>query len=123
MWLNEAGWFVVSPHRFSGQVLLDYTAKDLIHDFRFIRHGREISANITRSEVITLNRNGTITGYVDGKWDFEPATGFIDITIDGILYQGVVSHQWNEDAHRFVMTFTALSNETGLAIWGSAVSE
>ena len=123
MWLNEAGWFVVAPHQYSGQELLDYSISDLVGDFKLIRHEREISAEISRSEIITLNRNGTITGYVDGTWEFQEDTRFINIVIDDVLYQGVVSHQWNEDAHRFVMTFTAMSNETGLAIWGSAVAE
>jgi len=122
MFLNEAGWFVVAPHRFTNQDLLDYSTADIVGDYKFIRHEREISAEITFSTLITLHQNGTIIGEVEGTWHYHRDARFIDITIDDVLYQGVVSHQWNEDAERFVMTFTAMSHE-GISIWGSKVAE
>jgi len=122
VFLNEAGWFVVAPHRYSGQELLDYSISDIAGDYKLIRHEREISSDISFSTVITLHRNGTITGDVEGTWSYQRDHHFVDITIDDILYQGVISHQWNEDTETFVMTFTAMSNE-GISIWGSKVAE
>jgi len=122
MFLNEAGWFVVAPHRYSGQNILNYTKADLIGDFKYLRHERIINSDVAFSEVISLNRNGSITGAIDGLWSFNSDYNFIDITIDKVLYQGVVSHQWNEDTQTFVITFSAMSNE-GISIWGSKVAE
>jgi len=122
MFLNEDGWFVVAPHRYSGQELLDYTEADVIGDYKFIVHEREISAEVTFSNLISLNQDGTISGDITGYWSYDQENHFIDITFDDIVYRGVVSHQWNEDAERFVMTFSAMSNE-GISIWGSKVAE
>lgn len=122
MFLNEDGWFVVAPHRYSGQAQLNYSKTDLMGDYKFIVHGREISAEISYSTVISLNRDGTISGDVDGTWSYQTENHFIDVVIDGVTYKGVVSHQWNEDTQTFVMTFSAMS-EDGISVWGSKVAQ
>ena len=118
MFLNEDGWFVAAPHRYSNQELLDCTNADIAGDYKFILHQREISADITDSTLIRLNRNGAISGSVKGRWSYKTENHYIDLNIDGITYKGVVSHQWNEDAESFVMTFSAMSGE-GISVWGS----
>ena len=120
MFLNEEGWFVVAPHRYSDQELLEYTEIDLIGDYKFIEHGRQISADISYSTLISLNEDGTLSGEVEGAWSYNQESHFIELNIDQIIYKGVVSHQWNEFTATFVMTFTAMSNE-GVSIWGSKV--
>lgn len=122
MFLNEDGWFVVAPHRYSGQDRLNYGEIDIIGTYKFIRHDREISAEVRDSVLIELNIDGTITGEIEGNWSYQRDSHFIDLVIDDVTYRGVVSHQWNEDAQAFVMTFTAMSLE-GISIWGSMVAK
>ena len=121
MYLNEDGWFVVAPHRYSNQELLNYAKADISGEYRLIVHHRQISADISHSAMISLNRNGRISGAARGRWTFQGEHSFIDLSIDGIAYKGVASHQWNEDTETFVMTFSAMSNE-GISIWGSKVN-
>ena len=121
MFLNEDGWFVVAPHRYSNQELLNYTNADIIGEYRYIVHQREISAAMSHSVQIRLNRNGTISGAARGRWSYQSENRFINLIIDGITYKGVASHQWNEDTRSYVMTFSAMSNE-GISIWGSKIN-
>ena len=43
----------------------------------------------------------------------------MEITIDEIPYVGVFSKEYDEFGEKEVITFTALSEEYGISIWGS----
>ena len=46
----------------------------------------------------------------------------IHLMIDSKEYQGVFLKQWDEDGKKYVMTFTALDDETGVAVWCSGLN-
>lgn len=117
MFMNDEGWPVVAPYRYSGEKLADVTKKDVVGDYQYVNHGKEISSEIKESEQITLEKNGTISGAVNGKWELTDEKR-VKITIDNTKYDGVFIRQWNPQAEREVMTFSVLSNE-GIAIWDS----
>ena len=117
IYLNEDVWFVASPHRYSNRQLQNYKVSDLIGNYDFIEHGREISAEISYSKLISLNEDLSLAG-IDGSWGYNPEKRFIDLIIEDVVYKGVVSHQWNEAIGRFVLTFTAMGNN-GVSVWGS----
>ncbi|MNO18386.1 Extracellular endo-alpha-(1-_5)-L-arabinanase 2 precursor [compost metagenome] len=117
MFMNKQGWPVVAPHRYSGEKIGKYTAKEISGGYAFINDGKDITADIAGSEPIEFTVDGKITGAVTGTWKL---TGDHDaeLTIDGVVYSGVFLREWNEAAGSKVMTFTAVSAE-GVSLWGS----
>ena len=121
MYMNEEGWPVIAPHRYSAQKQLDYSEADLIGDYKFINHEKDITDQVKISSVITLTNDHQITGAVEGTWHYDQETKYLTLEMDNVTYKGVVSHQWNEETSCYVMTFSALS-EYGVSVWGSKVA-
>ncbi|WP_379141785.1 glycoside hydrolase family 43 protein [Paenibacillus sp. sgz500992] len=120
MFMNKDGWPVVAPHRYSGEKIGTYTAAEVTGDYKYVNHGKDITANTVQSELIQLGGDGKISGAVTGTWTISGEHN-AELTIDGTVYSGVFLREWNEAVEGEVMTFSALSAE-GIAIWGSHVS-
>ncbi|MFD2410463.1 glycoside hydrolase family 43 protein [Paenibacillus rhizoplanae] len=120
MFMNEAGWPVVAPHRYGGEKIGKYTAKEVAGAYKLVNHGKEITAELAESQIVELNTDGTISGSVTGTWALSN-DNMAKLTIEGAEYSGVFLREWNEATSSEVMTFTALSAE-GVAVWGSHVS-
>lgn len=120
MFMNEAGWPVVAPHRYGGEKIGKYTAKEVAGAYKLVNHGKEITAELAESQIVELNTDGTISGAVTGTWTLSN-DHMAKLTIEGAEYSGVFLREWNEATSSEVMTFTALSAE-GVAVWGSHVS-
>lgn len=121
MFFNEDGWPVITPYRYTGETIQSVETSDVTGAYKYINHGRDINTTATVSENITLEKNGKISGAVEGTWEL---SGDYDVTItmDDHTYKGVFLEQWDEDGKKNVMTFTALCSETGTAIWGSGLN-
>ncbi|XCP86904.1 glycoside hydrolase family 43 protein [Roseburia hominis] len=118
MFFNDAGWPVVAPYRYTGETIASYKESEVAGTYKYINHSRQISAQMNESVLIELKKNGEISGEAKGTWEFSDDHK-ISLTIDGNTYQGVVLKQWDEDGKKYVMTFTALNEETGMSVWGS----
>lgn len=117
MYLNEDGWFVVSPYRYIGEVIGEYKEKDILGEYSFINHGREIFDFVREFVNIKLNKNGTITGEVDGTFEFKDGNK-LNINIDGEEYKGVFIKQYDINKKAYTMTFTLMGSDNGVALWG-----
>jgi arabinan endo-1,5-alpha-L-arabinosidase len=119
MYMNAEGWPVVAPYRYAGDTdeQTKLVAKDIDGDYKFINHGKDITAEIKESTSIKLTNKGEISGDVNGTWKSTSDTG-VQLVIEDVTYDGVFSHQWDSAAEKHVLTFSALSH-TGVAIWGS----
>lgn len=117
MFLNEDGWFVIAPHRYTGESLGAYTPESLEGTYALVNHGRDISPAMKDSVPIVLYRDGTITGALSGRWK-KRKEHEIRLTLDGIEYKGVALRQWDDGLKKPVMAITALSSQ-GTAIWAS----
>lgn len=117
MFMNKNGWPVVAPHRYAGEKLMKVKKSKVIGNYKLVRHGKDISAEIKESEEIRLNRNGKVSG--SGTWK-KTGHNRIELTLDGKRYDGVFLKQWDTRTGRKVMTFSALSRE-GDAVWGSGM--
>ncbi len=119
LYLNADGWLVAAPHRYAGETLGAVAAGDVPGIFKLINHGKDISATVKTSTVITLNADGSVTGASTGTWqlmDEHNAT----ITLGGTAYKGVFSRQWDEDNQVWTLCFSALANDN-VSIWGTKV--
>jgi arabinan endo-1,5-alpha-L-arabinosidase len=119
MFLNEEGWFVMAPHRYAGETIGKYSADEIAGAFKFINHGKTITADVAESVLINLKKDGSISGTVSGKWRLS-GDHHATLEIDGTPYKGVFVRLWDDDHQTWVMAFTALSGE-GVPVWGSQV--
>lgn len=120
MFMNSDGWFVVAPQQYAGETIGKYTVDDVSGNYAYINHGTDISANMKYSSRITLNRDGTVSGSVSGKWQLL-GDNQITLTLGGADYNGVVVKQYDAGLKKFVMTFTALQKGGNVAVWGSGL--
>ncbi|AGC68111.1 glycoside hydrolase family 43 [Thermoclostridium stercorarium subsp. stercorarium DSM 8532] len=118
--INEDGWPVVAPYRYTGETLGTYTKEQVTGIYKYINHGKSINREAIVSELIQLNEDYTITGAVKGTWKLKDDGRSVEIVIGEEVYKGVFVMQWDEYGKKNVMTFTALS-DTGVAIWGSGI--
>ncbi len=120
MFMNADGWPVIAPHRYDGEAIASYPLEEIIGAYKFIAHGKQITADVKQSMLIELEADGTISGSISGTWsrigDYD-----VELNIDGSVYRGVFLRQWDAGVLRHVMTFTALSG-AGEAVWGSQVA-
>ncbi|KFL17042.1 arabinanase [Geobacillus stearothermophilus] len=121
MFMNKNGWPVVAPYRYAGEKLEKVNKQDVVGEYQLINHGKDYSADIKKQIFVRLNRNNTISGDATGTWR-KIGHNQAEITIDGETYDGVFVRQWDPTSKRYVMAFTALSNE-GVSIWGSKLAD
>lgn len=118
MFMNADGWPVVAPYRYANETLGTVRREFVQGDYMLVNHGKDISATIKKSQSISLNSNGTITGAVNGSW-LLLGNNQVEIRLPGASpYKGVFISQWDETAKTYVMTFSALSRE-GVSLFGS----
>jgi arabinan endo-1,5-alpha-L-arabinosidase len=118
MFMNADGWPVVAPYRNTNETIAAVRREFVVGDYNYVNHGKDISASIKKSRLITLNANGTVSGAVSGTWTLV-GSNQVEITLPGAsTYKGVFLSQWDETSSSYVMTFSALSRE-GIAVFGS----
>lgn len=117
MFLNENGWFVTAPYRYTQETIESYEAEEVTGTYKLINQGNDISKEVKEPVMIHLKRNGKVSGELKGKWELVNYNQ-IKISLNGITYKGVFLRQWDEYGLKDVMTFTALSDE-GISILGS----
>lgn len=120
MFMNEDGWPVVAPHRYSSEEIGAYDKAELVGDYKFIRHEEDITAQVKKSTLIHLAEDGTISGSESGKWSFT-GDNQVEITLGDSEFRGVFLRQWDGGTSRNVIVFSALS-ASGEAVWGSHVA-
>ena len=119
MFINEDGWPVVAPHRYVGETIRRYTKDEVVGDYKYINHGKDITGKVKESVVVTLNNDGTVSGAVTGTWKLDGYN--LTLKVNGTVYKGVFIRQWDDDNAVWLMAFTALSDD-GTAVWGSRVA-
>ncbi|GIP18751.1 hypothetical protein J40TS1_43930 [Paenibacillus montaniterrae] len=118
--MNEDGWLVATPYRYSGETLGKVTANEIVGEYRYINHGKDSSKTVHRSAYIKLEADGSISGAAAGKWELKDDYTAI-ITIGDEQYKGAFLYQWDSASQANVMVFAALSDQ-GQTIWGSKLT-
>jgi len=123
MFINADGWPVVAPLRYAPlsknatTLSADVTAADAAGTYKVINHGKDISATIKQSQVVTLAAGGAVSGALAGTWTHLGGNKISVALSDGTTYNGVLSRQWNTNANAFEVTFTVQS-KAGVSLWG-----
>lgn len=133
LFVNEDGWLVAAPYEYAGEKIskTGYAVEEMCGAYEFIVHtpttyyqtAGSNTLGIMQPSKITLNEDGTVTGELEGSWDYTEGTPNMTITVDGVTYKGVFvkmpSEQlyFNPNERKVVMTFTVLGDN--VTAWGS----
>lgn len=128
LFVNKEGWLVAASYATDGETLREdgYDISEVLGEYEVIVHDLEIdykSLDYNTPHNITLNEDGTISGYYDGTWSLEEGTPYITLSFNGDTYSGVTVSMNVEGSSVETMTFTALGLESQITVWGSKVVE
>jgi len=120
MQMNADAWPVVAPYRYSNEVTFaPGTNLSLVAgDYMLVNHGKDITATIKKSQYVSLNANGTVTGAVTGTWSLAGKNQITLNLANSPSYKGIVTSNWDATSNSYVVAFSALSSQ-GVSLWGS----
>ena len=124
LFLNDEGWLMAAPFEFDGETITDEAIAskasiadaDIAGDYQFMRHqyGQNTKAKAFETPVnITLNADGTITGAEKGTWKRTAGTDYIHLTINNVVYRGVLVKQTIDYTNIPAIAISALSSSSG----------
>lgn len=128
IYFNEEGWPVMAPTAYVGETRGTFTEDDIADQYDIVVHAVPAKktgtncASFEKSVSYTLAAGGSITGTGvqsgDG-WTLKQGY-YIEITLKGVIYKGVVAPGWDmyskTSAQKGVVTITAVSN-AGISLW------
>lgn len=123
MFVNEDGWLVVAPLRYAPlsksavPLVADVSALEAQGSYQFVNHGKDIAATIKPAQEIRLDAGGAVSGAVSGTWTHRGANKVQIVLAGGVTFNGILSRQFNANAKRFVVTFSAQASD-GVSVWG-----
>ena len=129
LFLNDEGWLMAAPFEFDGETITDAAIAskasiadvDIAGDYQFMRHqyGQNTKAKAFETPVnITLNADGTITGAEKGTWKRTAGTDYIHLTINDVVYRGVLVKQTIDYTNIPAIAISALSSSSGSVVLG-----
>ena len=130
--VNEDGWLVTAVYEHQGSVISKdgYAVDDIVGEYEYVDHGLSNATSLTgtkmlKTQKVTLNADGTISGDVSGTWDQHKGSDgngyYVTMQIGKATYKGVFFKQYDETSkHAETMTFT-LIGDNNHSVWGSKV--
>ena len=129
LFLNDEGWIMAAPFEFDGETITnnDIATKasiadtEIAGDYQFLRHeyGQNTEAKAYETPVnIRLNADGTISGAENGTWERTAGTDNIALTIDDVVYRGVLVRQTIDYTNIPAIAIAALSSSSGSTTLG-----
>lgn len=129
LFINENGWLVASPFRFTGKKTTQseietsrlFSAEAIAGTYNLLIHPYKLDHNTMQEAVpikVTLTADGKITGEKTGTWYFsQEGKSFVTLVISNVTYYGVTLTQ-NVDGYTDMPTtcITAVSNG-GVPVW------
>ena len=129
LFLNDEGWIMAAPFEFDGETITnnDIATKasiadsEIAGDYQFMRHeyGQDTEKKAYETPVnIRLNADGTITGAEKGTWERTAGTDYIHLTINGVVFRGVLVRQTIDYTNIPAVAISALSSSSGSTTLG-----
>ncbi|NLO69653.1 MAG: family 43 glycosylhydrolase [Porphyromonadaceae bacterium] len=134
-WTKD-GWPVVSPQRYAGTEQQNIKKKDVAGNWEIITiHGdaplRDLEAGqilwgenllkseeVNRSQLITLEKSGKISGELNGEWKYEKGELKLNLEHNNAEVQLFMGQDWENEMKTIL--FTGL-NDRGYSVWGKKV--
>lgn len=129
LFLNDEGWIMAAPFEFDGETITNNNIAtkasiadtEIAGDYQFLRHeyGQNTEAKAYETPVnIRLNADGTISGAENGTWERTAGTDYIALTIDDVVYRGVLVRQTIDYTNIPAIAIAALSSSSGSTTLG-----
>jgi len=127
VFVNKDGWLVAAPFEYNGETITDeqiattqpFTEEELAGTYNLLIHKYKMDYQ-NMEEVtpisITLSADGKIRGDKNGSWNIEEGTGYIRLSLGGIIYNGVVFEETMDGNGANVISITAIS-KSGVSVW------
>ena len=116
MFMNEEGWPVVAPLRYTGEGKEAPALANRPGAYKVLFHEHDINTVEHVSERAALHADGTVDGACQGTWECA-GENTVRLTLNGERYTGVFTRCYDGAQGAWVSCFTALS-EKGEAVWG-----
>ena len=118
MYTNEDGWFVAAPFATMGETLSEkgYKKSDVSGTFYVVNHGTDISSKIREAEAYAFADGKVTGGEKSGTYEVKEGTDYITITLDGVVYKGVLM-EMTDEAENPVFCFSA-AGDNEETLWG-----
>lgn len=115
MYMNAAGWPVVSPMRYANEMPQAVGADVQCGVYKVLLHHQDINKVEHESQIITLHADGTVTGDLTGTWQCADGVN-VTMTLEGLNYTGVM-HTALEAGQKNWATCISALDESGAALW------
>lgn len=129
LFVNEKGWLVASPFRFTGkqtrQSDIDsrqlFTPEEVAGTYKLLLHPYKLNHNKMSEATpvtVTLSADGSVSGDRTGTWAFSVDNkSYVTLTINNVKYFGVALNQ-NVDGYSEMpaICFSAVNNQ-GVPLW------
>lgn len=128
LFLNKNGWLCAAPFEFDGETDTDaslaagcrYTENEMVGSYDVLIHkykmDHENFEEVTPIR-LTLGADKKVTGDRTGTWSMTAGTSYIQLTVGGVVYDGVVVQQQVDGSTYKALTFTGTAS-SGVSIWG-----
>ena len=134
---NQDGWLVAAPFEYTGETVKSadisttqqVATENIPGTYKLMIHRYGLDYKWGNQELvtpidITLSADGTISGDKSGTWEAVEGTSYVNLTIGGLLYKGVMVNQVMESntTNGPSTTFTANNKNKTVAITALARS-
>lgn len=98
LFLTENGWLAAAPFAAAGETLKEtgYRTADMEGTWYALNHELDISSSIHEGREVILDKKGTVSGAITAELAVKENTNYVTISIDGIVYEGVVIDMTDE---------------------------
>ncbi len=114
---NAAGWPVMNANRYAGEIIQDVTEDELLGisagKFEAVLFGQGVGT--VQPKRVRLHADGSLDGAYAGRWRMYGAR-YIDLTLGGETFRGVVMPAWMEEHKSAGLTVTAMGEKSGMAL-------
>ncbi len=121
LFFNEEGWPVLSPNRYAGESAGLITAAQAAGDYDIVVHTAGNDVTFASSMRYTLAADGKIknAGVDAGSWTVKQDY-YVEITLDNVVYKGVMAPAWNSYSNKAALCMTATS-AAGRSLWVNGI--
>lgn len=121
LYFNEEGWPVMSPNRYAGETRGLVTAAQAAGEYDVVVHTTGNAVEFASSVHYTFTTDGKITnaGVEAGSWKIVQDY-YAEITLNNVVYKGVIAPAWCNYKNKGVLCMTATS-ATGGSLWANGI--
>ena len=132
LFFNDAGWIVAAPFEYRvgyGLPKSNVTKEEIAGAYKVIMHDPYAQADgsypINTEKDLTLSLDGSVTGAYSGSWTYDYRNGrsYMNLTLGGTKYSGVLLDQLENDVSKRTLTFSAMRADGERAFWGYRVPQ